>query len=136
MIQVQLNQDQGAELEDLFHKTNDRQLRDHLQIVRMAYARRPRGPIAQDLGINRRTAQRWLNAYCRSGLAGLPPRKAPGANAQLQSATQRDRAALEAVALAGHAQSALREPDGFEGIGPPPAAVLPDNPIEYTFADR
>src|SRR5205823_13594358 len=39
---------------------------------------RPRQDIALDLGIDRRSVTRWLNAYCDRGLDGLRPRKARG----------------------------------------------------------
>jgi len=46
----------------------------------MAHRGRPRRQITQDLAVDRRTVQRWLNAYLhQGGLAGLRPLKAPGA---------------------------------------------------------
>jgi transposase len=65
-------------LESQFRSTRDRKLRDRLQIVLMAHRGRPRGEIATDLGINRVSVSRWLNAWCERGLDGLRPRKAKG----------------------------------------------------------
>ena len=65
-------------LDTLFRSTDDRKLRDRLQIVLMAHRGRARQDIAADLGIHRRTVTRWVNAYCSDGLAGLSPRKAKG----------------------------------------------------------
>jgi transposase len=62
----------------LFHSTEDRKLRDRLQIVLMAHRGRVRQDIAADLGIHRRTVTRWINAYCADGLNGLVPKKAKG----------------------------------------------------------
>ncbi len=78
MIRIQLPSDEVARLEDLFRTTEDRKLRDRLQIVLMAHRGRPRHEIAEDLGIHRIGVTRWLNAYCESGLDGLRPKKAPG----------------------------------------------------------
>ena len=79
MIRIQLSPGEAARLEDLFRSTEDRKLRDRLQIVLMAHRGRPRQDIAKDLGIHRIGVTRWLNAYCERGLDGLRPRKAPGA---------------------------------------------------------
>jgi transposase len=69
---------EAERLEQLFHATDDRKLRDRLQVVLMAHRGRARQEIAQDLGIHRRSVTRWLNAYCDAGLHGLRPRKAKG----------------------------------------------------------
>ena len=79
MIRVVLSGRQVKELEALFGGTDDRKLRDRAQIVLMAHRGRPHGQIAADVGVAPRTVQRWLNAYCERGTAGLVPRKAPGA---------------------------------------------------------
>ena len=78
MIRVQLPPSEADRLEDLFRSTQDRKLRDRLQIVLMAHRGRPRQDIAHDLGIHRIGVTRWLNAYCERGLEGLLPQKARG----------------------------------------------------------
>lgn len=78
MIHVHLAEPDRARLEHAFRTTADRQLRDRLQIVRLADRGRPHRDIAADLGVTPRTVQRWLNAYLDRGLDGLRPRKAPG----------------------------------------------------------
>ena len=78
MIRIQLLQADADRLENLFQATDDRKLRDRLQIVLMAHRGRARQDIAQDLGIHRRSVTRWLNAYCDGGLDALRPRKAKG----------------------------------------------------------
>jgi transposase len=78
MIRIHLPQAQTDRLEKLFQATNDRKLRDRLQIVLMAQRGRARQDIAQDLGIHRRSVTRWLNAYCDGGLDALRPRTAKG----------------------------------------------------------
>jgi transposase len=65
-------------LEKLFQSTQDRKLRDRLQIVLLAHRGRARQDIAADLGIHRRSVSRWLNAYCAGGLDHLRPRQARG----------------------------------------------------------
>jgi transposase len=78
MIRIQLPPAEVERLEQLFQTTDDRKLRDRLQIVLMAHRGRTRQDIACDLGIHRRSVTRWLNAYCDAGLDGLRPRKAKG----------------------------------------------------------
>lgn len=78
MIRIQLPLSEAERLEDLFRSTQDRKLRDRLQIVLMAHRGPPRQEIAADLGIHRIGVTRWLNAYCERGLDGLLPRKAKG----------------------------------------------------------
>ena len=78
MIRIQLPASEAEHLDTVFRSTDDRKLRDRLQIVLMAHRGRARHAIATDLGIHRRTVSRWLNAYCDAGLDGLRPRKAPG----------------------------------------------------------
>ena len=55
---------EAERLDALFRSTDDRKLRDRLQIVLMAHRGRARQDIAADLGVHRRTVTRWLNAYC------------------------------------------------------------------------
>jgi transposase len=78
MIRIQLPPTEAQRLDTLFRSTDDRRLRDRLQIVLMAHRGRPRQDIAADLGIHRKTVTRWLNAYCADGLAALHPKRAPG----------------------------------------------------------
>ena len=86
MIQIRLSEAQAEELEAAFRSTPDRQLRDRLQIVLLAHKGRKHQDIATDLSIHRRSVQRWLNAYCERGLAGLAPRKAPGKRPSIPAA--------------------------------------------------
>ena len=78
MIRIQLPPVEVERLESQFRATDDRKLRDRLQIVLLAHKGRQHKDIAADLCVNRRTVQRWLNAYLERGLDGLRPRKAPG----------------------------------------------------------
>lgn len=78
MIRIQLPACEASRVQELFRSTQDRKLRDRLQIVLMAHRGRPRQEIAHDLGIHRMGVTRWLNAYGERGLDGLRPRKAKG----------------------------------------------------------
>jgi transposase len=78
VIRIHLAEPDAQELEAAFRGTEDRKHRDRLQIVLLAHRGRKHQDIATDVGLHRRTVQRWLNAYCEHGLAGLIPRKAPG----------------------------------------------------------
>jgi transposase len=78
MIRIHLPPAEAERLDARFRSTDDRRLRDRLQIVLMAQRGRPRQDIAADLGIHRKTVTRWLNAYCDGGLAALQPKKTPG----------------------------------------------------------
>jgi transposase len=78
MITVNLDADEGQRLEDTFHTTLDRRLRDRCQAILMATRGRRHRQIAEDLGVSGRTRPRWLNAYQAEGLAGLTIRWAPG----------------------------------------------------------
>ena len=78
MIRIPLPEVEAQRLGYLFRSTEDRTLRDRLQIVLMAHRGRPRQDIASDLGIHRRTVTRWLKTYRERGLDGLRPRKAEG----------------------------------------------------------
>jgi transposase len=78
MIRIQLSESEARRLEELFRATDDRKLRDRLQIVLLAHKGRPRQQIASDLAVHRRSVSRWLNAYCQGGLGALRPRKPKG----------------------------------------------------------
>jgi transposase len=83
MIRICLPADEQDRLRHLFRTTDDRALRDRLQIVLMAARGRPHQGIAADLGVTPRTVQRWLNAYLERGTDGLRPRQAKGAAPKL-----------------------------------------------------
>jgi transposase len=78
MIRIRLTATEVQKLEDDFRQTTDRKYRDRIQIVLLAHKDRKHQDIAADLCICRRSVQRWLNAYCEGGLAGLVPKKAKG----------------------------------------------------------
>ena len=78
MIRIQLPPVEVERLQSEFRATDDRKLRDRLQIVLLAHRGRLHKDIAADLAVNRKTVQRWLNAFLERGLDGLRPRKAPG----------------------------------------------------------
>jgi len=78
VIRIQLPPAEVERLESQFRCTGDRKLRDRLQIVLLAHKGRRHKDIAADLAVNRKTVQRWLNAFLERGLDGLRPRKAPG----------------------------------------------------------
>ena len=78
MIRIQLPPTQAERLDALFRSTDDRKLRDRLQIVLMAHRGRARQDSAADLGVHRKTVTRWVNTYCADGLDGLRPKKARG----------------------------------------------------------
>jgi len=86
MLRIQLSQAEVERLEQAFRSTEDRKFRDRLQIVLLAQRGRPHQDIAAELCINRRSVQRWLNAYLERGLAGLRPRQAKGAAAKIPQA--------------------------------------------------
>jgi transposase len=90
MIRIQLSPTEADQLEQLFRSTDDRKLRDRLQIVLMAHRGRPRQDIAKDLGIHRISVTRWLNAYCERGPDGLLPKKAKGKTATIPAALADD----------------------------------------------
>jgi transposase len=79
MIRIQLPPADVERLEAAFRSAEDRKLRDRVQIVLLAHKGRKHQDIAADLCVNRRSVQRWLNAYLEGGLDGLRPRKAKGA---------------------------------------------------------
>jgi transposase len=83
MIRIALPATERDRLDHSFRTTPDRNLRDRLQVVRLAQRGRPHQAIAADLGITPRTVQRWLNAYLERGLEGLRARQAPGAKPKL-----------------------------------------------------
>jgi transposase len=78
MSTVNLSKDEGQRLEDTFHTTRDRRLRDRCQAILMAARGRRHRQMAEDLGVSGRTLQRGLNAYQAGGLAGLTIRWASG----------------------------------------------------------
>lgn len=86
MIRIQLPLTEAQRLDALFRATDDRTLRDRLQIVLMAHRGRARQDIAADLGVHRQTVTRWLNASCADGRNGLQPRKAQGHPAKIPPA--------------------------------------------------
>jgi transposase len=83
VIRIQLPPAEAERLDALFRSTDDRKLRDRLQIVLMAHRGRARQDIAADLAVHRKTVTRWLNAYAADGLDGLRPRKARGATGKI-----------------------------------------------------
>jgi len=83
VIRIQLSQSEVECLEQEFRSTEDRKLRDRLQIVLLAHKGRLHQDIAADLCLSRRTVQRWLNAYLERGSDGLRPRKAKGATGSI-----------------------------------------------------
>jgi len=83
MIRIRLPQAEVERLEQVFRSTEDRKLRDRVQVVLLAHRGRKHQDVAADLGINRRGVQRWLNAYLDRGLDGLRPRKAKGADGKI-----------------------------------------------------
>jgi transposase len=78
VIRIDIPAAEVARLESEFRTTDDRKLRDRLQIVLLAHKGRMHKDIAADLCVNRRSVQRWLNAYLERGLNGLRPRQAKG----------------------------------------------------------
>jgi len=78
-----LSEAETRRLEGLFRSTDDRKLRDRLQVVLLAHHGRPRQQIAQDLALHRRSVTRWLNASGDGGLDALTPRKPKGKAAAL-----------------------------------------------------
>jgi transposase len=83
MIRVQLSLAEVQRLEEAFRATEDRKLRDRLQIILLASRGRKHQDIAADLCVNRRSIQRWLNAYLEYGLDALRPRRAKGASGKI-----------------------------------------------------
>ena len=72
MSTITLNEAHYRRLEDLFHTTPDRRLRDRCHAILMAARGRRHRQMAEDVRISVRTRQRWLNASQTTGLAGLP----------------------------------------------------------------
>jgi transposase len=83
VIRIRLPEAEVQELEQAFRQATDRELRDRLQIIRLAHRGRPHQDIAADLAITPRTVQRWLNRYLEAGLVGLRPRTARGAEPRI-----------------------------------------------------
>jgi transposase len=90
MIRIQLPAAEAERLDRLFRATDNRKLRDRLQIVLLAHRGRARQDIAADLGVHRKTVTRWLNAYGEGGLHGLQPRKAKGKPGKIPAALADD----------------------------------------------
>jgi transposase len=90
MIRIQLPAAEAERLDGLFRTTDNRKLRDRLQILLMAHRGRARQDIATDLGVHRKTVTRWLNAYCDAGLDGLQPKKAKGKPTKIPAALADD----------------------------------------------
>jgi transposase len=86
LIRIQLPATEAERLDALFRSTDDRKLRERLQIVLMAHRGRVRQNIAADLGVHRKTVTRWINAYCDSGIDGLRPKKAKGKTGNIPKA--------------------------------------------------
>jgi transposase len=86
VIRIHLPEAEVKRLEGHFRRSEDRKLRDRLQIVLMAHRGRPRQSIAADPGIHRRSVTRWLNAFCALGLDALRPRQAKGAAGKIPAA--------------------------------------------------
>src|SRR5262245_45218425 len=86
MIRIRLPEGEALRLEQQFRQTDDRKLRDRLQIILLAHKGRKHQDIAADLAVAPRTVQRWLNAYLDRGLDGLRRRRAPGAVAKVPAA--------------------------------------------------
>jgi transposase len=86
MIRIQLPAAEAERLDGLFRATDNRKLRDRLQIVLMAHRGRAHQDIAADVGVHRKTVTRWLNAYCDRGLDGLQLKKAKGKPSKIPAA--------------------------------------------------
>jgi transposase len=78
VIHIKLPATEAERLDTLFRASGDSKLRARLQIVLMAHRGRARQNIAEDLGVNRTTVTRWINAYCAEGVEGLRIKKAKG----------------------------------------------------------
>jgi transposase len=78
MMKLSLSEDERCQLEQRFRCTPNRRLRHPCQAILMAARGRQHRQIAEDLGINVRTLQRWLHAYQTSGLEGLTIQWAAG----------------------------------------------------------
>jgi transposase len=90
MIRMHLPAAEAERLDGLFRATDNRKLRDRLQIVLMAHRGRARQDIAADVGVHRKTVTRWLNAYCDRGLDGLQLKKAKGKPSKIPAALADD----------------------------------------------
>jgi transposase len=86
MMKITLCEQERQQLEDVFRTTSDARLRTRCQAVLMAYRGRQHRHIAEDLGVNVRTLQRWLRAYQATRLAGLKLRWRPGRRARIPAA--------------------------------------------------
>jgi transposase len=86
MMKITLSERERRQLEDVFKTTSDAPLRIRCQAVLMAHRGRQHRHIAEALGINVRTLQRWLRAYQDTRLAGLKLRWRPGRTARIPAA--------------------------------------------------
>ena len=111
MIRIQLPQADVERLEEAFRSTTDRKLRDRLHIVLLAHRGRPHQEIAADLRLNRRSVQRWLNAYLERGLPGLIPRQAQGAASKIPTALAER---IRQWVIDGPAKKPFQNPLGFD----------------------
>jgi hypothetical protein len=125
MILIQLPLAEADRLKNLFQATDDRKLRDRLQIILMARRGRARQDIAQDLGMHRRSVTRWLNAYCDGGLDALRPRKAKGNPPKIPASLAEDIRTwvIERVQGCPHPRSLTHTPNGT-GFGRGTAVIL------------
>jgi transposase len=78
MIKITFSELERQQLATTFTTTTDRRLRNRCQAILMAARGRRHAHIATDLGVTSRPLQRWLNAYRKKGLDGLPIQWAPG----------------------------------------------------------
>ena len=62
MIRITLTDDEVTRLEQAFRTSDNLRLLPRAQAVSMASRGRPHPQVAQDLAVNQRTLQRWLNA--------------------------------------------------------------------------
>ena len=90
MIRVTLPPTDAERLDREFDRAADRKFRDRLQIVLMAHRGRKYQDIAADVGVNRRTVTRWVNAYLDGGLDVLRPRTARGATPKIPASMADD----------------------------------------------
>ena len=117
-------------MEHGFRSTEDRELRDRIQVVLPAHRGRKHQDIAADLCINRRGVPRWLNAYLDRGLGGLRPRKAKGADGDIpeEMADAIKRRGIEGPARQGLDRAHGPTPNWPAPCARPTASVPPGRP--------
>ena len=93
MIRIRLSDQDARRLEDEYRRAKDRPTGTASRSSCWPTGAGPHQDIAADLGIHRRTVQRWLNAYLERGLDGLRPRKAKGSRGQASRPTWPTRSA-------------------------------------------